>query len=294
MGHLVKDGVGTRQPGRLGDPRTEDVAFAERDAAGVLHRTEVELGHEELVVLAERVGHVELLGEPVEALTGQLDDLVGVEVLGHGLPAVDPELDIAVAGVHAVVGTGHERGDVGGDRLGRLEGPAAGLALLGPRGHPGVGHDLPPGRRAGRHGDGRLDVRLVEAGVDAVGVLWLELGVEEHLLVDGVHETVHPDTGSAVDALCGDLDHVVLVEAHERDAPVGVVVLELGAVEDNGVHPAGSQVEEGLGGRIEGVEGDADRGGEGLVLGPGQVEVDLVGHVPDQGGAGGGFVPGQV
>ena len=54
--------------------RPEDVVLEEGDGAGVLHRAGVELGHEQLVVLAERVRAVELLLEEVEALLGDVED----------------------------------------------------------------------------------------------------------------------------------------------------------------------------------------------------------------------------
>ena len=55
----------------------------EGHAPGVLHRAGVELGDEELVVLAERVPHAEVRVVPVEALPGDLEQLVGVHVRRH-------------------------------------------------------------------------------------------------------------------------------------------------------------------------------------------------------------------
>ena len=79
----------------VGDLGAEDVGLGEGHRARVLHGARVELGHEELVVLGERVGVVELLLEELEALPGLLEDVVGVEVLGERLAREDAERDDA-------------------------------------------------------------------------------------------------------------------------------------------------------------------------------------------------------
>ena len=65
----------------LGDLAAEDVDLGEGHGAGVLHRAHVVLGREDLVVLLEGVGLVELLLEEGEALLRAVEDVVGVEVL---------------------------------------------------------------------------------------------------------------------------------------------------------------------------------------------------------------------
>src|ERR1043165_3154484 len=72
----------------------EHVVLGDGDRAGVLHRTRVELGHEELVVLGERVRQVEELLEVGEALPRDVHDLVGVQVLRQRAAAVDAERDL--------------------------------------------------------------------------------------------------------------------------------------------------------------------------------------------------------
>ena len=127
--HLVEDHLGAELVEGAVLAAAREVLVAERDAPGVLHRAHVVLRHEQLVVLAERVGVAEGLLEELEALLGDLDQLVGVEVLDQRLAAVEAERDVAVlAGVgvlHLVVLAGDQGGDVGRHRLGGLEAPQA-------------------------------------------------------------------------------------------------------------------------------------------------------------------------
>src|SRR5690606_24815428 len=103
-----------------------DVGLGEGDATGVLHRPEVVFGDEHLVVFAERVRVVEVFGEEVHSLPGDLDDGVGVEMIGEGAAAQHPQRHPqVVAGprrIDPMVGAGDDGGDVGGDRLGGGEG----------------------------------------------------------------------------------------------------------------------------------------------------------------------------
>ena len=83
VGQLMEDGVvpGLQLAG--GDAGAEQVLVTEGDAARVLHGAEVELGHEDLVVGVERVGHPEGGLEDLEAALRGGQDPVGVEELGH-------------------------------------------------------------------------------------------------------------------------------------------------------------------------------------------------------------------
>ena len=192
--------------GGVGDPGPEHVALVERDAARVLHGPEVELGDEELVVLGERVRVAELGLEEVEALAGDGEDLVGVEVLGQRLPAVDRQPDAPVLLVDGVVRPGDEGDQVGRDAAGGLEPPPAALVVLGDR---GVADDRPPLGGVDGQVERGLEVGLVEAGEDPVGVVGLELGVEVAVAVGGVVEAVQAHAGVLVGAVGHDPQLVV-------------------------------------------------------------------------------------
>ena len=114
--HLVEDRRRPRLAGRLGHSGAEDVALGEGDAAGVLHGADAALGDEDLVVLAEGVGMVEERLEEAEPIAGDVEDLVGVEVLEERATAPDAERDAAVLGTHRLVGPGAHRVEIGGDR----------------------------------------------------------------------------------------------------------------------------------------------------------------------------------
>src|SRR5690606_3701822 len=96
----------------------------------------VELRDEELVVLREGVGEVEGFLEEREATARDVEDLVGVEVLGERAAAVHAERDLPAVDRRegtrlAVVRTGDDRGDVARDARRRLEGPGQAGAALG-------------------------------------------------------------------------------------------------------------------------------------------------------------------
>jgi hypothetical protein len=101
----------------VGHLAAEDVGLGERHRARVLHRAGVELRHEELVVLRERVRDAELLLVVGEALARLVEDVVGVEVLPEALAAVDAERDDAAGGAGQLgegrlVRAGDDRRDV--------------------------------------------------------------------------------------------------------------------------------------------------------------------------------------
>src|ERR1700722_6545963 len=110
----------------VGDPGPEDVVLQERHAARVLHRAGVVLGREELVVLAERIPDAEGPMVEVEALPGDLQDLVRVEVRGQGLAAVEAERNAVVLAGYLVIRTCRDRGYVGRHDRRRREVPADG------------------------------------------------------------------------------------------------------------------------------------------------------------------------
>ena len=75
----MQDRVGALLVGGVGHARAEDHVLGEGDAGSILHGTGVEFGDEELVVLDEGVGNVELPLEEGETLLGQQENVIGVE-----------------------------------------------------------------------------------------------------------------------------------------------------------------------------------------------------------------------
>ena len=234
--HLVADRVGARQQLVAGGRPAVEVLVAEGDAARVLHRARVELGHEDLVVLPERVADAEEGVEVVERPLRHVEDLGGVplERLAQRRAGVDAEGYAVVLVVHGDVGPSAHRHEVGGERLRRLELPRAGRRL----GRRAVADHRPPER--GPHDDvvGRLEVGLVEARVDAGGRVEEEVPVDVVALVGGVGGPVQALPVVAVGHRRGDDELVVAGEPGERQPPVddggGV---EVGAVEADGSRP---------------------------------------------------------
>ena len=151
--------------------------------------------------------------------------------------------------VDEVVRTGDQGRDVGRHLLGGAELPPSGGAGGGAIRRRGVGHDLPAGRRLHGEGERRLQVGLVEAREDPVGVERLELGVEVDGPVDRVDEAVQADAGVLVGVLCHHDDLVLGRQAADPE-PTGVGVEGIGgdgrAVDGGRDHPHGRQVEERL------------------------------------------------
>jgi hypothetical protein len=197
---LVQDRLRPSLALGVGDLGAEHVRLEEGDARRVLHGARVELGHEHLVVLLEGVLVIEHPLVEVEPLRGDLDDLVRVEVLGEGLAAIDAEIDAAVRAALHVVRPRDHCGDVGGQQQGRREGPVARLPLGRLLHRRRVGDHQPSGGGAHVEREDRLEVGLVEARVDAVGVERLEVGEEVHAAVDGVDEAVQADAGVLIRA----------------------------------------------------------------------------------------------
>ena len=302
MGELVEDGEVAPLAHRVGDVGAEDVGLDVGDRAGVLHRAHVVLGHEDLVVLAEREVLVEGLLVEVDAGLRHIDDVLGVDVLGQRGAGEDAHRDRAavargdLAGPALVV-AGDERDEIGGHPLGGGEGPgrralARDRRLRGG----GVGDDAPVVGRGDGELVGRLEVGLLEAGEHAPGVGDLELGVEVHLVVDGVDEAVQALAGVHVPAGGQDAHGVrALGEGGQADAGAveagGGIGQEI-PVELDLVDLLGDQVEEGLL-RLRGVEAQRGLRAEGPLVG-GEVQPDLVGVGAEEGGAAARLVPGEV
>ncbi len=178
MRHLVQDRLGSPLVGIAGDLGPEDVVLEERHRAGIFHRSRVELRHEQLVVLPERVRDAEILVVETEALLGLREQTLGVHELGEGRAAVEAERDRAMlvgVGVGPLgIRTRDERDEVGAHPRGGTEDVLTGRCRGGLHGL-GVRDHLPFGRCGDRQIEGGLEIGLVEAREHPLGVGCLEL-----------------------------------------------------------------------------------------------------------------------
>ena len=303
--HLVQHRLAAALVEVAGDLRPEDEVLQERHAAGVLHRSGVELGHEALVVLAERVRHAERLVVEGESLLGLAEQPLGVQVLGQRGAAVQAQRDrvLAVLAGELVaplrVRPGDQRDQVGRHRLGGAEGVRAAAVGVGDLGG-GVGDDLPVGGGVHRDLVGGLQVRLVEAGEHPLRVGGLELAVEVDRAVDRVDEPVQALAGVGVLAVGFDDELVVRGQSGQPQPLLLAVVgdVQLDAVEPGAVHLRGDQVDPRLGPRLRAAEPDRGGGAEGPHFRPapavGEVQFDHVGLDVQQRGALPGLVLGEV
>jgi len=244
--HLVQDGLGAHLPGEVGDPGAEQVVLQERHAARVLHRAGLELRHEDLVVLADRVADPERVVEEVEALPGHLEDLLGIQVTGQRAAAVDAQRDAVVLARDLMVRAGHDGRDVGGHdrRRGEVPAPRApGHGLAGAiSGH--VRQDQPVLGGDHRELERGLQVRLVEAGVDPVRVEGFQVGIQVDAVVGGVGEAVQTLPAPRVGTLSHHPQFVGGLEPVEGD-PVAV---ERGSAHR---HPVQDDLPDGRGGQLD-------------------------------------------
>ena len=293
----MQHGLGAPLVRGAGHLAAEDVVLQERHRAGVLHGAGVELRNEQLVVLAERIGHTEIGVVEVEALLGLGEQPLGVHELRQRGTAEDAQRDVPVlVGVgippHGVR-PGDQRHQVGAHLRGGGEGVYGQIAVAVDGGGGAVGDHLPVRGRGHHHVEGGLEVRLVETGEHPLGVGGLELRVQIHLAVHRVDEAVQALAGVGVAALGIHDDDVVVREADQRDAG-GLVVagdVDRVAVEHRAVHHVCGQVQMGVRARQRGETHRRHRS-EGFVAG--QVKVDPVVLDGDEGCAFGGLVAGQV
>ena len=288
---------GASEPLVLGRRVAEDHALGVRDRADVLHRPEVELRHEDLVVLAERVGVVEEPAEEVEALLRHLEQLglVLLEVADQRAAAVEAERDAAMLVADDVVRPGDEGEQVRAEALRGCVAPpqAAVLKLLAAELRP-VRDQLPVRGRVDRQVVAGLQVRLVEAGEEAVGVVRLEVAVEVLAAVLGVDELVEAVAGVVVLVLVAHAHDVARLQRQggHGDAVLAGRALDLLAVDVDALDAAPAVVEEDARGSvIAGGVVEADRhvaavGGRARD----QVEVDLVADAGNKPRAGYGLV----
>ena len=308
--HLVADGVGATLQVVLGRAGNEDVVLGEGDQAGVLHSADVVFGHEGLLVLGVRVGVVEEILEEVQAVLGDLEDVVVVEVRLQGLAAVGDQgnvtaVDLAlglVGGGCGEVLAGQDCGDVGGNLCGGGE-DALGDGVVGGVGHlrleHGVGANDPVLGCGDAEVEDGLQVGLLEVGEDAAAVGGLVLGVQVHATVGGVEVAVQALAGAGVVGAAVDGQHVLGLQVGQTDACAvnDFVQLQLDTVELDGVNAVVNVVDEGF--CAGGVAGETDGGcgGVGLefgVLGVRQVDVYVVAINADKSRTFCGFFAGEV
>ena len=75
-----------------------EVGVAEDDATRVLHRAGVELGDENLVVLAKGVGEAEVAVVEIKALLGLREQALSIQCVGERSAAVDAEWHLELLG----------------------------------------------------------------------------------------------------------------------------------------------------------------------------------------------------
>ena len=275
VSQLVQNGDSAALTQSLRNLGTEDVSLQVSHAASVLHRTGVKLGHEQLIVLLERVRGLELLLVELEALTGQLKHVLSIHERHEGLAGVHAQRNHATLRVgqlagDLLVGASHNRGNVRRHARGRLEEPGlrtAATALLLLNLHLGlVRHNHPVRGNAHNKLEFSLQVGLLKDGEHAAGVRHLKLGVQVHFAIGGVHETVQTLTGVGVEHLCVNDQGVLGSKVRQLDAlAVRQVGAQLFAVEVNGLDRGGDGVNEG-GGTFLSVEADFNLRGEDVFV----------------------------
>ena len=127
MGHLMKEGVRALLVHQVSHSGSKQQLLGNYHAANILDRT-VELRHEDLVVLCERVVSLEQASEKVKSAFSDVEYVVGVKKLGEGRPTGQSERDDltrdrGVSVMHYHVLSGHHRGEVGRDTWRRRKVP---------------------------------------------------------------------------------------------------------------------------------------------------------------------------
>ncbi len=276
--------VGGRRP-------PEDHRVAEGDAPGVLHRPGVELGHEDLVVLPERVPDAEQPVVVVEADPGRLQHVLGLlaQVRLERAPRVHPQRDAVVLGPHRRPRPRAHRDEVRGQRGRRGQLGAAGRD----EGGTAVAEHRPLLRSGDRDGVGRLEVGLVEAGEHRRGGVEEQVAVDVVLAVGGVGAAVQALPVVAVGHRRLDLEHVVGLEVGEVEPAVDQGCrVQRPSVEGHRVQHARPDLDEGVGPRCAAGEPQLRARAEHLRP-PVEVEVDLHGVEGEEGGPGEGLGAGQ-
>ena len=170
------------------------------------------------------------------------------------------------------VRAGHQRDQIGGDGRGGGEFPAA---VAGRAGLPVPDHG-PGARRGDRHGDGRLQVRLIEGGEDPLSVVQPGVQGEVRLAVGAVGEPVQARAGARVRHVRLDPQFVIFAQPGQRQPVPGQRGrIQFPAVEHRPAQPRRAELGEAPGARPAAAEADHGDRAEHLVA-AGEVEFDAV------------------
>ena len=168
-----------------------------------------------MVVLAERVADTKFAFKELKPASCSVNNVVGIEKFSkrlttkntHGVGAVDT----GVFAAFFVIRTSDQSRDVGGHSSSGIKAPHT-LAVIEDvcDGCWGVGDDFPMRWCSHSEGIGRLQIWLIKAGKHALGIGGLELGVEVHLVVHGVNESMQAFASVGVHAIAFDGEDVVV------------------------------------------------------------------------------------
>jgi hypothetical protein len=245
----------------------------------------VELRNEELVVLAEGIGLAEEVAEEVDPAFGEIEQSLGIEILGVRPAGVQTERKAVVLVEHPDVVPGADRQQVG------AEGSFLGEDTTHPLTRQFLRVDLAPGGDdrplgGGRDTDGipRLDVGLIETREHTMGRVRLELRVEVLGSVLGVDEPVETLAGRVEGALVGDVDTVRRLQCgrRQRDALSVPDRLHLDIVDLEQLDVTTEPLQEGVTAGV--IERDGDVTAERLRAAI-EIEMEGVVHVRDRFGS---------
>ena len=182
MGGLVGDELCPVEQFVHGGRRTKENApvVVER-GSGMLHAAVLEIGQHDEIVFCKRIGDAGVFLHKREGVEDQPEDvgLLG-QSGGIGLPVIHRDGPAAAFCEGALELSGHEREEIGAERLGLRE--ADGLAVVGFRRlllDIGIGHGRPIVRNGQRQRVPGLEVRLVEAGKERARAVGNQQRVEE-------------------------------------------------------------------------------------------------------------------
>ena len=297
---LVQDGLRATLIAVAGGLGGEDILIADGHRTGVLHRTGIELRHEDLVIFAERVGHTEVAVVPVKPLLGLGEQTLRIQVRGQGTTAEQTQRDGELGGLtggglgvvgelagpgvmHLVVAPGADSHQVGGDGVVHLGDMGVILRVLGGHLLLRIGDDLPALRGGDVEIIGGFQIRLVEAGEHPLGIGGFKLGVQVDLIVGRIHHPVQALTRAGIgDGGCdpqGVLTRCEITQGDARGLVIAVhtqgdrLIADVRPIEVDLIHRGGTQINEGV---TRLTDGEADHGDGGEHILPGEIQGDRV------------------